>query len=187
MAHTTPAEITDQIKAFCRILNADDEPSFVPVVPVRNARVDDCYFNVGIAEKAGGGEPLHGWTIWIFQNDEEPLFLDAEHHSVWRKPDRKLVDVSPRPDGETQILFHPDPERVYQGSAIPSQFFALKDDPTLAKYLQLLPWFNRLRMGTEPIDPTISDWQRLQLSQTRMNRLINLARALGLPVHEYDG
>ncbi|WP_434729570.1 hypothetical protein [Rhizobium binae] len=51
-----------------------------------------------------GGTPLHVWTIWELPD----ALWTAEFHVVWKAPDGSLVDVTPKPDGETSILFVPD-------------------------------------------------------------------------------
>ncbi len=65
-----------------------------------------CYRNVARAITEEGGEAVHGWTIWACD-----LHATGEYHVVWRRADGELVDVTPKNDGEKQILFAVDPSR----------------------------------------------------------------------------
>jgi hypothetical protein len=52
---------------------------------------------------AHGGRPVFGRTIWCCC-----LFATGEFHAVHRDSAGTLVDVTPKPDGENEILFAPD-------------------------------------------------------------------------------
>lgn len=52
-------------------------------------------------------ETVYGWIIW---QDKKRRFIEAELHAVVKK-DGKLVDITPRVDGEIKILFVKDSER----------------------------------------------------------------------------
>jgi hypothetical protein len=45
-------------------------------------------------------------------------FLEAEFHSVWLNPAGELIDIIPKLDNETEILFLPDSNRVYEGKLV---------------------------------------------------------------------
>jgi hypothetical protein len=51
-----------------------------------------------------GGEPLYGWLVW----EASGLYLNAEFHCVWQDG-RDLYDITPTQEGETCVLFAPDP------------------------------------------------------------------------------
>lgn len=67
-----------------------------------------CHFNVWLQTRHAGGEPQPGW---ILVQDKQQSFTEAIFHTVWRTPDGKLLDVTPRADLEKRILFQPDPKR----------------------------------------------------------------------------
>lgn len=69
---------------------------------------DFCHFNVWLQIRHTGGEPQSGW---ILVQDNQTSFSEAIFHSVWRAPDGRLVDVTPRRDLEKRILFIPDHTR----------------------------------------------------------------------------
>jgi hypothetical protein len=66
-----------------------------------------CHMNVAHRVKYHGGIRIPGWIVWECQQ-----FIDLEFHSVWLGTDGKLHDITPRKDGETEILFLPDPEQA---------------------------------------------------------------------------
>lgn len=102
-AETTPAAITAPLLEFCRDELFGD-PVFISVVEDPNGIHGFCNLSVAAKVKQDGGRPVHGWTIW-----EMPGALwTAEFHVVWKAPDNTLIDVTPKPDGETSILFVPD-------------------------------------------------------------------------------
>ncbi|WP_156408872.1 hypothetical protein [Rhizobium sp. Root708] len=63
-----------------------------------------CNLTVAAKVQQDGGGPLHGWSIWELPD----ALWTAEFHVVWKAPDGTLIDVTPKPDGETSILFVPD-------------------------------------------------------------------------------
>jgi hypothetical protein len=100
-------------------------PVRIPVKPDASARVNECFFNVRNKIARDGGEIQHGWAIW-----ERPgLFIEAEFHGVWVSPEMILVDVTPKVDGETEILFLPDPDEVFD-----ERSYVRRDNIRLAEY-----------------------------------------------------
>ncbi len=103
---TTPASITTKVKKFCAEISRHQ--------PVYLGHTDFgfspgwCHANVAMMVQKFGGAYLPGWIIW-----SSAMMFEAEHHAVWHRPDQTLVDVTPRVDGEDQILFLPDPARPY--------------------------------------------------------------------------
>lgn len=51
-----------------------------------------------------GGAIVFGWTIWEWPK----VMLTAEFHAVWESPDGDLIDITPKPQRETSIIFVPD-------------------------------------------------------------------------------
>lgn len=105
---TTPRKITSAILLLCKEINPSETPVEVPVHPDRDAIVSECFNNVSGKVHSEGGSLLYGWTIWEWSR----VFVEAEHHAVWEK-DGELVDITPKDNGESKILFLPDPSRTY--------------------------------------------------------------------------
>jgi hypothetical protein len=57
--------------------------------------------------------------------------IEGEFHAVWVSPDGGFLDVTPKADGERQILFIPDPDRVYQRRHVENVRLALIDGPAV--------------------------------------------------------
>jgi hypothetical protein len=69
---------------------------------------DNCHLNVWRHIKAAGGAPQHGWVV---AQDKTKSFVEGIFHTVWKAPDGRLMDVTPRKDLEKRLLFVPDFER----------------------------------------------------------------------------
>jgi hypothetical protein len=110
MQVTTPNEITAEIIVFCREIDPIYKPFFVPVKASEVVRHNFCMTDVPRYAKNYGGKVQLGWIIW----EAPSLFLEAEFHATWVSPAGVLIDVTPKPDGERQILYLKDSVRVYE-------------------------------------------------------------------------
>jgi hypothetical protein len=109
MPVTTPKKIDELLRSFGRSLKKDAPLLYVDVRPATGAQPLDCFNNVPRCVEAEGGTQLFGWVIWIWPG----VFVEAEHHSVWRKVDGTLSDPTPRQQGETRVLFLEDESLLY--------------------------------------------------------------------------
>jgi len=164
MPTTTPAEITPEITAFCRHISPAQTPTFVQVQAEIGAKFFECYDNVTNKVASSGGRALCGWAIWQCNNNNGPLYFDAQHHSVWSKPDGTLLDVSPHLDGATQIVFLPDPEHTYQGTRIPNRRLALTDHPLITEFLAFLEFKDQQHEKCTTDRVLLANLQNRQLS-----------------------
>jgi hypothetical protein len=114
MNPTTPTRISDGIRAFCGDIGPTQEPVYVPVRPVPQARINSCFLAVRDHITQNGGHIQHGWIIWELPK----IFLEAEFHAVWVSPASETVDITPKIDNEDSILFLPDSKRVYEGRLV---------------------------------------------------------------------
>lgn len=97
---TTPGIVTSKILNFASLLEAD-EPDYIPVVHDPHGLYGWCSDGVHQKILADGGTIVFGWTIW----EVPQVFLTAEFHAVWEDASGTLVDITPKPAGETKILF----------------------------------------------------------------------------------
>lgn len=103
--HTkAPTTITTAIADFCREISPKGDLSFVAVRPAVGAKPNQCFFNVEDQAKRSNGKMVCGWTIWEWPD----IYIEAEFHSVLQMPSGELVDVTPKVDGESRILFVTD-------------------------------------------------------------------------------
>jgi hypothetical protein len=126
MREILPARITEQIRELCRKLSGGGEPTFVPVRPQADSVVKECYLNVNRAvERDQAGRIVYGWLVWI---EARGFYLNCVHHAVYLNSHDELIDPTPTEDGETQILFVPDPSRQYEGFMISPRIIPLVED-----------------------------------------------------------
>lgn len=76
--------------------------------PAPGAIAGECFHNVLNKLKSDGGIIVYGWLIWEWPR----VYIEAEHHAIWEK-DGALIDVTPHVNGEPNVLFLPDPKRIY--------------------------------------------------------------------------
>lgn len=72
------------------------------------ARELDCIDIVRGLVKDRGGECVLGWALWEWPQ----VVVEGEFHAVWKRPDGSYTDPTPRRDGDTFVLFLPDPKAV---------------------------------------------------------------------------
>ncbi len=130
---TTPPKISDEIVAFCRSIDPTTSPEFVEVIPSASGVAKECFETTNAHTAMHGGTVQYGWTIW----ETPDVLLDAEFHAVWRDAKGTLIDVTPKDDGETRILFLPDSKRVWEKDLIPNIRKILRDSPQLQYHLQM--------------------------------------------------
>jgi hypothetical protein len=72
--------------------------------------LNECHINAWLQMRyEKSGSLCSGWVIW---QSKLAQFVEAQFHTVWRNDEGKLVDVTPRQDGEKRILFVPDSVRA---------------------------------------------------------------------------
>lgn len=107
---------------------------------------NECFANVAAKIKLEEGCVQHGWAIWEWPH----TILEAEFHAVWRhSTNASLLDVTPRADDETQVLFIPDSTREYSGNSIDNFRIPLREDPRIREFIGLAKRrFSLLNNGT---------------------------------------
>lgn len=135
MPTTTPQRIDKTVIDFCRGIN-NRQPEYVPVFPEQGAKTGECFHNVLRQVERKGGAIEYGWHIAIWPS----VYIEGEHHAIWRTPDGRGIDVTPPVDGVQRILFLPDPERVYDYAGerrLDNVRKALTNDPDVREFLAL--------------------------------------------------
>lgn len=111
MMTTTPPEISRPIKRLVERVVPGGSAIYLPVTPEPGAVVNECFPNVAAKIESAGGRMLCGWQLWEWPH----VLVEAEFHAVWISPDGDLVEITPKPQHESKILFVPDPKLRYQG------------------------------------------------------------------------
>lgn len=110
----TPKEINEVVSNFCHEVVSDSTPCFVVVKEDEWATVNECFPNVIRKVQNDGGEVVYGWQVWLW----ESVFIEAEYHAIWKSPTGDLIDITPKTCRTDEILFIPDPKRVYEGKDV---------------------------------------------------------------------
>jgi hypothetical protein len=131
----TPRTITQHHTALAATCTGNDEsaPVFIKCLPEVGAAYGECFTTVATKVHTQGGQPVLGWAIW----ELEHLWVTAEFHCVWHRPDGVLIDVSPRKEQHGRVLFVPDPNRFYDGAQVANINRPLIDDPDIHDFLAL--------------------------------------------------
>ncbi|MBB3802275.1 hypothetical protein FHR47_002542 [Xanthomonas arboricola] len=130
---TTPPEITRAVRRLTDAVVRGAEPVYLPVQPEADAIVHECFPNVQAKIARDGGQMQCGWQLWEWPH----VLVEAEFHAVWVSPTGEMVDITPKPEGETRILFVPDSRRSYQGIAIDNVRMPLRDDLVIKHFIQI--------------------------------------------------
>lgn len=120
---TTPTVISKEIIDFCKEIDPTYFPKYIPVVQSEDVRFNYCMTDVPKYIEKHGGRVQFGWTIWEYPS----IFLEAEFHATWINPQGKIIDITPKPDGETTILYLKDSKRVYENKLVDNIRKPLRD------------------------------------------------------------
>lgn len=133
MMTTTPLEISRPIKRLVERVVPGATAIYLPVMPEPDAVVNECFPNVEAKIKRAGGHMLCGWQVWEWPH----VLVEAEFHAVWSAPDGALVDITPKAQQESKILFVPDSKLRYQGMAKDNVRLALRDDLVIRHFIRV--------------------------------------------------
>jgi hypothetical protein len=168
---TTPKKIAENVYRLREILRIHSTPVFVPVRPQPGCRVGSCFHNVGDYIAARGGSVQHGWLVWECPG----RLIEAEFHAMWVSPAGVLEDITPKPDGEEQVLFIPDAGRFYEGRPVPNVRSPLAQDANLERAIRFAEELDHLRaryhQGGVPQIPQDRLFRLVQGSLPKVNAL----------------
>ena len=107
----SPRKVDTHLRALLRYLQLENaEPTLLKYTRPTAFEPEhaNCHLNARCQFRAHGGAVVHGWVL---AQDKVQRFSEAIFHTVWRSPEGKLVDVTPRVDLEKRLMFVPDPQR----------------------------------------------------------------------------
>ncbi len=128
-----PDRVTSPVKRLCNRIAPGTRPIFVKVSPEADAGPNDCFITVENKVNKSGGKIQYGWAIWYLPG----ILMEAEFHTVWLSPQGEYVDISPREYSFKEIMFLPDPSRVYKGRQIANIRIPLNKDPRVREFIRL--------------------------------------------------
>jgi hypothetical protein len=127
---TTPEAITPAIERLCKRLSDEGQAEFVPVFPAPSVELGKCHRNVAAQMEREGGLCIGGWLIWEMPR----ILLNAKRYCCWQSRDGVTIDITPKPEGETKILFLPDP-RPWDGGRVCPAIEPLSNEPPVTAYI----------------------------------------------------
>lgn len=163
----TPRKLHRFVSELSRSLTGEEDARYVAVRPDPGAQPNECFFNVPQKIAKEGGAIQFGWCLWELPG----LFIEAEVHAVWVSPQGEWLDVTPKVNHETKILFLPDNTVTWDEN---SRFrrdnvrLAMKDDPVVHAFIEAAKASAQFaEKSTDPDDPRkiVMDrdrWERLE-------------------------
>ncbi len=136
MPVSTPKKIDEFVKRFCKSIQPNHSPVFVDFFYIPECKEGECFYNVQKIVDREGGQIIYGWIIWSWPN----VYMEAEHHAVWKNTTGKLLDVTPKAHSEKIVLFLPDPLQSYDFATEKRQDnirTVMTQDPIVAQFLQI--------------------------------------------------
>ncbi|HFD31464.1 MAG TPA: zinc chelation protein SecC [Gammaproteobacteria bacterium] len=109
----TPDAIDSDVKKLIELLGTNTMPVYLDVKPEPYSQVVGCFPAVKEKISRDGGTQELGWQIW-----KTDIIVEAEFHAVWKSPDGKLIDITPKQISVPRILFLPAPGEKYNGSQV---------------------------------------------------------------------
>ena len=106
--------ITRGILKLSRQLDATSEPVLVALEPGEECLPARSFQNVAAMVRKLGGSVQHGWRL----REQPAAYVEGQFHAVWRRLDGALIDITPRADGLTEILFLPDSKMIWTGEDV---------------------------------------------------------------------
>ena len=105
MPETTPKKITKRVIKFCKTLGNISKPIYLPFTYISEKYLArHCLSNCEAEAHYSGDLIIYGWVIW---EERSVKFIEAEFYAVIKRNSRYL-DITPRTDHGTKILFVPD-------------------------------------------------------------------------------
>lgn len=134
MSSQAPLTITDEILKYASKVSPKGKPTFIPVTPVAGAGLNECFSNVESHIKSHGGSLQLGWYIYLWPR----IWIEFVFHAVWLQTTDNLVDLTPHPDNEKEILFLPAPNiQSYTGLSPDNVRFPLSKSPLVTRLIEL--------------------------------------------------
>ena len=126
----TPDISAVHVREFCAAISPH-EPVIVASEPQDDRfEFSDCFNNVDEMVRRRGGSPVRGWHITEWPG----VFIEAEHHAIWRKWTGELLDPSPHRTPFASIAFLPD-ETLKEWDSRRNINSPLNDAPLIPEFL----------------------------------------------------
>ncbi len=124
---TAPAvpPISKGILKLARQIAPTAVPQYVAVEPAEDCLPERSFANVTAIVRRCGGAMSLGWRL----REQPRAFVEGVFHSVWHRPEGGLIDVTPRADQQTRIVFLPDARIEWDGEPAEPRRLMLHEQP----------------------------------------------------------
>jgi hypothetical protein len=182
----TPRKLHRFVSELSRSIADEKVARYVAVRPDLGAQPNECFFNVPQKIAKDGGGIQYGWSIWELPG----LFIEAEVHAVWVSPTGEWIDVTPKVNHESEILFLPDENVTWDEN---SRFrrdnirMAMKDDPIVYEFIEAAKACAQyMEESTDPNDPRKMIMDRVHWERLEGRKLELQAKFKSLPIGRND-
>ncbi len=141
------------------------EPIELLIRPKKGAEISDCTNIIQEHIKEKGGKIVYGWQIW-----KSCITVEAEFHAVWENNKGDLVDLTPKPNGFTHILFAEDDRIIYEGKQIDTIRLNITNNVLVDHFIECLQALYRLNNTGEraflydkEFEDSLSDEEKTQI------------------------
>jgi len=127
----TPLSISKEVSRAAQEVTNTSKPVFINIDPSDDAELEECFRNIKNHVNSYGGEIVYGWNIFVWPR----VWVEFEAHSMLRKIDGSLRDITPRRDGEGIVLFLQDDSAEYKGLRRDNLRFSLSQSPLVKELM----------------------------------------------------
>ncbi|MFG5776987.1 hypothetical protein ACFIQF_07910 [Comamonas sp. J-3] len=136
MKYRHPVTPIDPMSSFAqeikKKLKIKEDPVYIDVELSKHAIVNECFANTSSQVDLNGGQQVLGWALWELPG----VYFEAEFHAVWERPDGVLIDITPKKELTSRILFLRDPGTSYTGEQVDNLRLPISNDPAVMDFIQ---------------------------------------------------
>lgn len=108
-------------------------PVIIPLRPITGKPVNECFNVVPEHIAANGGKQKIGWYILYWRR----VLIEAVFHCVWESPEGELIDITPKVHKAQNIVFLPDPIKLYAERQVDNIRKSLAPDKNIYRFIHL--------------------------------------------------
>lgn len=169
------------VVTLCEELVPGAAPQVVELRPTPGAPPNECFPLVSARVREDRGALVCGWSIWEYPT----LFVEAEFHAVWKKPDGSLLDITLKNHAFNHILFLIDPSREYGGRQVDNIRRAMRSDSAITGFIKAaedeFEFMNRGERAFQHGQIAVTGNERAEIQEIMMRKASYFARMLQLP------
>lgn len=135
----SPEEVDQFVEEILNIIDSEYLEELIPVIPIENGELNDCFGNVDKKIEKDGGKRHYGWVIW-----KSKILYEAEFHAVWENERGALIDVSPHEFDYKRIMFVSKNNYPYNGQYVDNIRINYTKNPLVDDFIRLSEVINKM-------------------------------------------